>query len=341
MLVGTELVQLALEQESVGAEIDEAPALDQPLRDGGNLRMEQRLPACDADDGRLALLGSAQAVFYREILLEDGDGVLDLSASGAGEIAAEERFQHEHQWILLATREPLLEDVLRHRRHLCCRDRHALLRSLTDGPRTCTCFRMPRGIAGFGDSARNPCSSGYGIPAPNGSCHPRGAAAIANFPQKGFIGRRSLPRFQIEDVPGERPAIRFGQIRELHHRGTRDAFSERLEDLADALSLAKFLRGEVARPRIEPARGGTVARTTLAVARDTVDGVGRLPLLDELRRPFRRLAGRRGRAREGECAEDRASEKTGTAHLRETEPGGSGARGERGGGRSAGKLRAR
>src|SRR5437762_2414576 len=207
--------------------------------------------------------------------------------------------------------------------------------------RTCTCFRMPRGIAGFGDSARNPCSSGYGIPAPNGSCHPRGAAAIANFPQKGFIGRRSLPRFQIEDVPGERPAIRFGQIRELHHRGTRDAFSERLEDLADALSLAKFLRGEVARPRIEPARGGTVARTTLAVARDTVDGVGRLPLLDELRRPFRRLAGRRGRAREGECAEDRAREKTGTAPLREAEPGGSGARGERGGGRSAGKLRAR
>src|SRR5207237_6389468 len=196
VLVGPELVQLALEQQGVGAEIDEAATLDEAPGDGADPGVEQRFAACDADDGRAALVGSAQAVLHREIPLQDRDGVLDLSAAGAGEIAAEEGFQHEHERILLAPRKPLLEDVLRHRRHLRCRDRHSLLRALSDDLRAGTCSGMPRGIAGFGDFSRRSYLPGCGVAT---TLMPAADPAIRAGPRQSQTG--SPARLQIEDVP--------------------------------------------------------------------------------------------------------------------------------------------
>ena len=49
--------------------------------------------------------------FGGEVLLEDVGGVLDLAASGAGQVAAEERLQHQHQRILLASGKLLPQHV--------------------------------------------------------------------------------------------------------------------------------------------------------------------------------------------------------------------------------------
>src|SRR5882762_7710087 len=97
--------------------------------------------------------------------------------------------------------------------------------------------------------------------------------------ETGFRLRRgsplqSLAHFQIEHVPGQRPAFVLGEVGELHHRGAGDTLSEGFEDLADAGSLTELLGAEIARPGIEPGRGGPVARASLAMTGDAVDGVG-------------------------------------------------------------------
>ena len=43
--------------------------------------------------------------------LRIGSGIIDLAAADAGEIAAEQRLQHQHERIALAAHDPLLEEV--------------------------------------------------------------------------------------------------------------------------------------------------------------------------------------------------------------------------------------
>src|SRR5438128_9708619 len=62
VLAGLERIQLALQQERIRTEVHEPPALDELARDPGDLRMEERFSAADADHGRAALFGSADAV---------------------------------------------------------------------------------------------------------------------------------------------------------------------------------------------------------------------------------------------------------------------------------------
>ena len=147
VLARLELVELALDEDGVGAEIDELPALHQPADDRGDLGMHERLSASHAHDRRSALVGSAHALLHREMLAEDLDGVLNLSAAGAGEIATEERFQHQHQRISLAAREPLLQEVPSYRCHLRRRDCHSAPLVRDDLPprmRTINGLSMPR-----------------------------------------------------------------------------------------------------------------------------------------------------------------------------------------------------
>src|SRR5215831_13153515 len=53
-------------------------------------------------------------------------GVLDLAATRAGEITAEERLEHQDEGVASAARELLLDDVARHREHLGQRHTHLL-----------------------------------------------------------------------------------------------------------------------------------------------------------------------------------------------------------------------
>src|SRR6185312_12723659 len=76
------------------------------------------LAARNAYHGCAAFVYGAEALFGSELLLEDVRRILDLAASGACQVAAEEWFQHEHKRIALAPLQLLFEDVSGYRPHL-------------------------------------------------------------------------------------------------------------------------------------------------------------------------------------------------------------------------------
>ena len=80
--------------------------------------MHERLAAGDGDHGRAAFVDRAETFFRSEIVLQDVGGVLDLAASGAGQVAAEQGLEHEHERILLAPGELLAQDIGRNSPHL-------------------------------------------------------------------------------------------------------------------------------------------------------------------------------------------------------------------------------
>ncbi len=75
---------------------------DQAFDDLGNLGVHERFAAGDGDHGGSAFVDGAETFFRREIFFQDVGGVLDLAASGAGQVAAEQGLEHEHERVLLA-----------------------------------------------------------------------------------------------------------------------------------------------------------------------------------------------------------------------------------------------
>ena len=118
VLAGLEEMDLLLQQQRVGAEIDVFLACDQALDDFVDLRVHERFAAGDGDHGGAAFVDRAEAFFGGEVFLQDVGGILDLAASGAGEVAAEQGLEHEHERVLLAACELLPQDVGRDRPHL-------------------------------------------------------------------------------------------------------------------------------------------------------------------------------------------------------------------------------
>src|SRR5665213_3453530 len=93
---GLEPVDLLFHQQRVGAEVDELLARDDALDDLLDLAMEEGLAAGDRHDGRAAFVDRLEAFRDREALVQDLVGIVDLAAAGAGEVAAEQRLEHEH-----------------------------------------------------------------------------------------------------------------------------------------------------------------------------------------------------------------------------------------------------
>ena len=110
--VGLVLVHLLLEQQRVRAEIDELLALQDLGDDLGHLLVQQRLAAGDGDHGGAALVHGLQGVGHGQALVQDLGRVVDLAAAGAGQVAAEQRLQHQHERVALAPRQMLLDDVV-------------------------------------------------------------------------------------------------------------------------------------------------------------------------------------------------------------------------------------
>ena len=89
--------------------------------------MHQRLAAGNAHDRRAAFIDRAETLLGSQVLLQDVRRILNLAAAGAGEIAAKQRLEHQHERILLAALELLADDVRRDRPHLRYRSRNAHL----------------------------------------------------------------------------------------------------------------------------------------------------------------------------------------------------------------------
>ena len=120
-------MNLFFEQQRVGAQINIFFARDQAFHDLADLRMHERLAAGNRDHGRAAFVDCAETFFRGEIFFQDVGRVLNLAASGARQVAAEQRLQHEHQRILFASGELLLKNIARHGPHLRYGNGHSKL----------------------------------------------------------------------------------------------------------------------------------------------------------------------------------------------------------------------
>src|SRR5262245_39890024 len=73
--------------------------------------MQEWLTAGDGNDGRSALFCRGPALLWRQVAAQNFGRELNFSAAGAGEVAAEEGLEHEHQRIALNAAQALPEDV--------------------------------------------------------------------------------------------------------------------------------------------------------------------------------------------------------------------------------------
>ena len=100
-----EQVQLLLQQQRVGAQRDELLARHDAFDDLADLLVDQRLAAGDRHHRRAAFVDRVEAFLHRQALVQDRVRIIDLAAADAGEIAAEQRLQHQHERIALAARQ--------------------------------------------------------------------------------------------------------------------------------------------------------------------------------------------------------------------------------------------
>ena len=89
VLAGLEKMQLFLQQERIGAEIDVFLARDQALDDLVNLRVHQGLAAGDRNHRCAALVHRFEAIFGTQIRFQNVRRILDFTAPRASQVATE------------------------------------------------------------------------------------------------------------------------------------------------------------------------------------------------------------------------------------------------------------
>ena len=89
-----------------------------PCDDLRQFLVQQRLAAGDDDDRRAAFVDGREAIVERQALIEDLVGIIDLAASRAGEIAAEQGLEHQDERKALASRQALANHIGADLRHL-------------------------------------------------------------------------------------------------------------------------------------------------------------------------------------------------------------------------------
>ena len=105
------LIQLALQQNGVRAQIDIFFPVDQSLHDRGHFGMDQRFPAGNTDDRRAAFFSCLPTLLGGQAPVEHMIRVLNFSATGACQVAPEQRLQHHHQRVAFSAIQLLSNDV--------------------------------------------------------------------------------------------------------------------------------------------------------------------------------------------------------------------------------------
>ena len=96
------VVDLLLQQQRVGAQDDEFLLGQIALHDLRHIAVQQRLAPGDRHRWRAAIIDRLHALFDRQAAVENRVGIVDLAAAGAGQIAAQQRLEHQHQRIASA-----------------------------------------------------------------------------------------------------------------------------------------------------------------------------------------------------------------------------------------------
>ena len=109
--IGLVAIDVFFQQQRIGADGHELAARDGAFDDLRQFLVQQRLAAGDDDDRGAAFVDRAEAVGQRQPLVEDLVGIVDLAAAGAGEIAPEQRFEHQDQRVFVAAAQLLPHDI--------------------------------------------------------------------------------------------------------------------------------------------------------------------------------------------------------------------------------------
>src|SRR5580704_6785059 len=105
------LIDLLFEQQRIGADDRKFFARNDALDDLWQISVQQRLAARHDDHRSAALVDRGQGVLNGDPFVKNGVGIVDLAAAGASEVAPEQRLQHQHQRIALATGQVLPNDI--------------------------------------------------------------------------------------------------------------------------------------------------------------------------------------------------------------------------------------
>ncbi len=89
VLAGLELVDLFLQQQAIGAQVDILLARNQAFHNLGDLWMHQGFATRNADQRRAALIHRLETLFRRQIGLQDVGRILNLPATRTRQVAAE------------------------------------------------------------------------------------------------------------------------------------------------------------------------------------------------------------------------------------------------------------
>src|ERR1700729_1688480 len=97
------LIDLLFEQQRIGADDRKFFARNDALDDLRQVSVQQRLPPRHNDYGRATLIDRGQRILNGDPFVKNGVGIVDLAAAGASEVATEQRLEHQHERIALAT----------------------------------------------------------------------------------------------------------------------------------------------------------------------------------------------------------------------------------------------
>src|SRR2546428_244676 len=108
---GLEQMNLFLEEQGVGADIDKFLLGHDKRGDLIDVAVQQRLAASENHDRGTTLIDGIEALFDAQALIEDRVRVVDLAAASTGEVAAKQRLQHQNQRVSPHTPEMSSEDI--------------------------------------------------------------------------------------------------------------------------------------------------------------------------------------------------------------------------------------
>ena len=109
--VRSHLLHEAVEEDGVRAELHVLAAVEAALDELCVGLVDEGLAAADRDDGGAALVHRTEALLEAHLLVIRVLVLHDAAAAGAGQVARVEGLEHEHQRVVLPSREPLLRDV--------------------------------------------------------------------------------------------------------------------------------------------------------------------------------------------------------------------------------------
>jgi hypothetical protein len=122
----SEAVEVLLQLDSIGTQIDKLASIRQAIDNLLDLRMKQWLTAGNRDNRRTTLFDRCKALCRRQLPAQNMSRMLNLPTTRTCQIASQQWLEHEHQRIPFHPAQTLSDDVPRNRPGLGKRNGHEI-----------------------------------------------------------------------------------------------------------------------------------------------------------------------------------------------------------------------